>query len=313
MTYLIIMPEVEDIKHFMSAGQDRSTNNESNRIREEIITSMNYIDDEYLNDTDYGALWISIREKFMKTIHSLCDEPFKDFKIKHMGGMTYNYDFIITFLGQLNEETNTRSIVKEIKLEFKHNNSDVSELAQFLELYDKDCKNTYNICEVSYAEFYYDNYLDTYLQLEEGITEPKPTKEIYLKNVYDIKYKHPFFKNMYETKLNKTKEKRKLAGDSISVYLQQYSSSFNFEKITEKIKESQQNKHFLLWDCENFHIQTLDVEEIKIIGIKENTLHDLYFDINVEGFCYDIRIRINWGNNACVANPRWKFTFINKS
>ena len=118
---------------------------------------------------------------------------------------------------------------------------------------------------------------------------------------------------MYETKLNKTKEKRKLAGDSISAYLQQYSSSFNYEKITEKIRESQQNKHFLLWDCENFHIQTLDIEEIQIVGIKENTLHDLYFDVKVEGFCYDIRIRINWGNNACVANPRWKFTFINKS
>jgi hypothetical protein len=313
MSNLIIMPEVEDIQLFLSAGSTRSSNDESNKIREDIITNMIYIHDEYLNHPIFGIHWTSIREKFIKTINSLCQDPFKEIKIKHMGGMSYNYDFLITFLGQLNEETNMRGIVEEVKLEFKHNNSSVSDLAQFLELYDKDCKNTYNICEMSYAEYYYDNYLDTYLQLENGITEQKPSKEQYLKNVYDIKYRHPFFKNMYETKNNKTKEKRTLASDSISSYLQLYSNTFNYEKITEKIKESQLNKYFLLWDCENFHIQKLNIQNIQIKEIKENSLHKLYFDVVVENFCYDIRIRINWGNNACVANPRWKFTFTNKS
>ena len=313
MPNLIIMPEVEDIQLFLSAGSNRSNNDESNKIREDIITTMLYVDDEYLNHPEFGVHWTSIREKFITTINSLCQEPFKEFRIKHMGGMSYNYDFLITFLGQRNEETNMRGIVEEVKLEFKHNNSCVSDLAQFLELYDKDCKNTYNICAVSYAEYYYDNYLDTYLQLENGITEQKPSKEQYLKNVYDIKYRHPFFKNMYETKNNKTKEKRTLAGDSISSYLQLYTNTFNYEKITEKIKESQLNKYFLLWDCENFHIQKLNIQNIQIKEIKENSLHKLYFDVVVENFRYDIRIRINWGNNACVANPRWKFTFIDKS
>ena len=224
--------------------------------------------------------------------------------------MKFNYDFLVTFLGQLNEETNTRSLVKEVKLEFKHNNSSVVDLAQFLELYDKDCIKKLEICHLSYAEFFYDRYLDKYLQLEENITEPKPSREVYLKKVFDISYTHPFFKNMYDTKNNKTKEKRKLAGESISAYLQEFSPMFKFEKLLEKIQESQSGKSFLLWDCENFHIQTLDIKNIQILGIKKNSLRDLYFDLSLANYDNDLRVRINWGNNACVANPRWKFTFI---
>ena len=40
-------------------------------------------------------------------------------------------------------------------------------------------------------------------------------------------------------------------------------------KITEKIRESQTDKVFLLWDCENFHTQILDIENISISGIKK--------------------------------------------
>jgi len=304
------MPLVEDIRHFQNGGQNRATNNESNQIREDILATILYVDDEYLNHPEFGSLWTTIREKFSTSLNTLCDEPFKKIIIKQKGGMSFNYDFLVTFLGQLDEATNTRNIVKEVKLEFKHNNSNVLDLAQFLELFDKDCKTKFGICEVSYAEFFYDTYLDQYLQLEEGIIEPKPAKEVYLKNVYDIKYKHPFFKNMYETKSNKTKEKRKLATDSISAYLQEFSQSFKFEKISEKIKQSQTDKAFLLWDCENFHIQELEVEDIQILGIKANSLRDSYFDLTLANFEYDLRVRLNWGNNACVANPRWKFTFI---
>ena len=208
MSKLIIMPAIEDIRLFQSGGHNRATNDDSNRAREEVLASILYVDDEYLNHPEFGSLWTSIREKFLAVLTPLCsDEPFKKIIIEKKGGMTNNYDFIVKFLGQLNEKTNTRSLVKEVKLEFKHNNSSIYNLAQFLELYDKDCKSKFEISNVSYAEFFYDKYLDQYIQLEEGITESKPTREIYLKNVYDIKYKHPFFKNMYDTKTNKTTEK----------------------------------------------------------------------------------------------------------
>lgn len=312
MSNLIIMPAVEDIRLFLSGGQDRATNDARNKKREEILATILSVDNEYLNHPEFGALWTSIREKFLAALTTLCDEPFKKILVEQKGGMSNNYDFLVTFLGQLNEQTNTRSFVKEVKLEFKHNNSSVMDLAQFLELYDKDCKSKFKICDVSYAEFFYDVYLDRYIQLEDGINQPKPSREEYLKNVYDIKYRHSFFNNMYNTKSNKTKEKRKLATESISAYLHEFSHFFNFEKVTEKIKESQKSKAFLLWDCENFHIQELNVENIQISGIKENSLRDMYFDLSIANYSHDLRVRLNWGNNACVANPRWKFTFISR-
>jgi hypothetical protein len=226
------MPEVEDIIHFSNAGQDRSTNNSANKVREDILATILYADDEYLNHPEFGGLWTSIKEKFLTALTSICDEPFKKIIIKQRGGMTFNYDFHVTFLGQLSEDGKTRSLVKEVKLEFKHNNSSVLKLPQFLEMFDKDCKSKLEICDVSYAEFFYDKYLDQYLELEQGVTVPKPTREIYLKNVCDINYNHPFFGNMYVYKSHKTKEKRQLASDSISAYLHEFASTFNFELIT---------------------------------------------------------------------------------
>ena len=304
-SYLTILPDIGDIILFKSGGEDKSNNDEYNKIRENIITNILNIDDEYFNDTTYGEEWKTIKDKFVSIVSPLCDEQFNSIKIKHMGGMTYNYDFLLSFI-------KNEAVIQTIKLEFKHNNTDVSNLVQFLELYDKDCKNKYEICsEISYAEFYYDNYLDSYLDSDDNLKECiKPSKEEYLKNVYDIKYKHPFFKMLHNNKENKIKEKKQTANQSVKQYLEMYSSSFKFDKISEKIRESQKDKVFLLWDCENFHTQTLDVENIVISEIIKKD--DLYFDVNVDNFMYNIRIRLNWGNSNGLCNPRWKFSFIHK-
>ena len=301
---LIILPEVADVKYFLTGGINKFTNNESNKIRENIITNMLRLDDDYFNDLEYGSHWKNLKEKFMLILFTICDTPFKQVDIKHMGGMSYNYDFILQFLQDENK------LAKEVKLEFKHNNTNVKNLVQFLELYDKDCKMTFDMCDISYSEFYYDNYLDKYINCDNEIKEEKPGKDEYLKNICDIKYKHPFFNDLYNNKLNKRKEKKQIANESITKYIQTYISTFRFEKITKKIKESQKDKVFLLWDCKNFNTQSINIESLKITNVIK--VDDLYFDVFVEGFEYNIRIRLNWGNNNGIANPRWKFTFIDK-
>jgi len=302
---LIVLPDIDDIAHFKTAGLDKSNNDAYNKIRENIITNMFNLDDEYFNDTIYGEDWKKIHEKFNMTISTLCDIPFSSISIKHMGGMSYNYDFLLTFLDE--NKTN----IKTVKLEFKHNNSNVADLVQFMELYDKDCKNKFEIClEKSYAEFYYDNYLDKYLDADVELICEKPKLNEYLKNVSDIKYSHPFFSLLHEKKNNEIKRKKDIANESVKEYLKLYSSTFNFDKVTQKIKESQSDKVFLLWDCENFHIQKLDVENISITGIKK--IDGLSFDVNVENFEYDICVRLRWANNNGLANPSWKFSFIPK-
>ena len=122
------------------------------------------------------------------------NELFKEILIEHKGGMGNNYDFIVRFLGQLDRDTNLRREVHSVIVEFKHNCNKVNELPQFLELYDKDCVHHYDLCHVSYAEYYYNHFLDDYMTLDSQIVEPKPFKDTYLKYVYDIKYKHPFLR-----------------------------------------------------------------------------------------------------------------------
>jgi hypothetical protein len=302
---LIVLPEINDIEHFKSGGIDKANNGAYNEIRENIITNMYNLDDEYLNDINYGNDWKNIFEKFNNVVSPLCELPYKKITIKHMGGMTYNYDFLVSFIDEI------KKIVKDLKLEFKHNNKDVTKLVQFLEIFDKDCKEKFELCtQMSYAEFYYDNYLDKYLDADDELICEKPEKQEYLKYVSDIKYKHNFFKLLYSKKNNEVKKKKEIANESVREYLKLYSSTFNFNKITEKIKESQTGKVFLLWDCENFHTQILDIENISISGIKK--IDDLSFTVNVLGFEYDICIRLRWANNNGLANPSWKFSFISK-
>lgn len=304
MPKFIILPEINDILYFKSAGLIKSTNFVNNNIRENVIANMLNLDSDYFEDNCYSADWVNLHTKFITTMSSLGEFPLKLNKIKKMGGMKYNYDFLVSFK---NIQNNNDS--KNIKIEFKHNNSNIVNLVQFLELYDKDCVEKYNICSKSYAEFYYDEYLDKYLNIEDNLLN-KPKKDEYLKNVYDINYKHMFFKNLYLNKNNLKNEKKRIANESVKNYLKTYSQSFNFDKIKEKIIESQKDKVFLLWDCENFYTKSLDISNIDISGIKK--IDNLYFDVNIQNFEYDVRVRLNWGNNNGISNPRWKFSFISK-
>jgi hypothetical protein len=305
MSKLIILPEVEDILLFTNPNYAREMNDKFNKIRENIILNMNNIDSEFLEEQKYGDGWKFVKNKFEAALTKMTTEQYDKYIVKHMGGMNYNYDFIIQFISN-------DKMVEERKVEFKFNNSRLNDLPQFLELYDKNVKQQYNLCDVSYAEFYYENYLDKYLDIDKNITESKPPKDIYLKNVSDIKYKHSFFKNMHENKNNFIKEKRELATLSIVEYLKKYSNTFDFNKLTEKIKTSQDQKIFLLWDCLDFHVQQIEVEKMNITKIIDKDINKMYFDVEVEQFIYNIRIRINWGNSGGLCNPRWKFTFIYK-
>lgn len=295
----------KDIMVFVT-DNTKSDNDSFNKIREFIIANIFLTPENYFSDPEFGHIWTSIRSKLQATFHSLSTLPYETISIEQKGGMTYNYDFLVEF-----KDTNNLTL-ESFKVEFKNNNSNVKDLAQFLELYDKDCKIKFQLFDYSYSEFYYDNFLDGYLAIDGDSNVVKPDKETYLKHVYDIKYKHPFFRHLYENKTNNKKIKDTLVELSRTQFLNTYAPQFKFDKITEKIKESQTNKIFLLWDKNEFHLQTLDVANINISGIIENTIKKSCFDIQVDNFIYNIRVRLNWGNNNGVANPRWKFTFINK-
>jgi hypothetical protein len=298
--------EPNDILVFTNSNS-KADNDSTNKLRELIITNIFCVSEDYFADPIYGEYWKHVRNGLRNALHPLCSLPYKTIIIAHKGGMSFNYDFLITYLNPLNEP------IHSVKVEFKNNNSDVKNLIQFLELYDKDCKATFDMFDYSYAEYYYDYFLDKYLEIDNVIGEVlKPDRQTYLRYVSDIKYKHPFFRQLYENKDKNKQQKTVLVDESRTQFLSTYAPDFKFNKITKKIQESQTNKVFLLWDKNMFHVQTIDVEKIAILGIKPNSINKLYFDVEVENLIYDIRVRLNWGNNNGIANPRWKFSFIDK-
>ena len=308
--------EPEDIMTFLE-NNVKSDNDSKNRKRESILAVILNLSSEYLEHPIFGEHWTNIQQKLRTALYSLCSVPFDRIFIEQKGGMSYNYDFVVYYYSSTSTSTSTNvEPVYSVKLEFKNNNSSVKDLVQFLELYDKDCKSKFGLFTYSYSEYYYDNFLEKYLAIDETTESsiPKPNKEDYLKHVYDIKYKHPFFNYIYTNKSKNKKEKDLLVEQSRREYISTYAPSFNFNKIAEKIIDSQSNKVFLLWDKNNFYIQKMDVSSIQISGIKNDSANknNLYFDVVVNNFMYDIRIRLNWGNNNGIANPRWKFTFIDK-
>ena len=296
--------EPSDILVFTNSNS-KADNDSTNKLRELIITNIFCVSEDYFAHTIYGKCWTNIRDGLRNALHPLCDKPYTTITIAHKGGMSFNYDFLITYLNPLNEP------IHSVKVEFKNNNSDVKDLVQFLELYDKECKTKFDMFDYSYAEYYYDNFLDKYLEI--GVSDiAKPDKQTYLQHIGDIKYNHPFFRKLYENKDKNKLQKTELVSESRAQFLSTYAAQFRFGQITEKIRASQTNKVFLLWDKNMFHVQTIDVEKIAIKGIKPNSIHNLYFDVEVENLMYDIRVRLNWGNNNGIANPRWKFSFIDK-
>jgi len=302
--------EPNDILVFTNSNS-KADNDSTNKLRELIITNIFCVSEDYFSDTIYGEYWRQIRDGLRNALHPLCALSYKTITIAHKGGMSFNYDFLITYLNHSNQP------IYSVKVEFKNNNSDVKNLVQFLELYDKECKTKFDMFDYSYAEYYYDNFLDKYLEIDNDnddgeIVVLKPDKHTYLQHVSDIKYKHAFFKQLYENKDKNKKQKTVLVDESRAQFLSTYAQQFKFDKITKKIQDSQTNKVFLLWDKNMFHVQTIDVEKIAILGIKPNSISKLYFDVEVENLIYDIRVRLNWGNNNGIANPRWKFSFIDK-
>jgi len=305
--------EVEDIMLFYGKNGSKKENDKNNKIREGIIANINVIDETFYSDEKYGALWSDLKKNLLSTLSSLCvDQPFQTFKIEQKGGMKFNYDYLVSYFSE--SECQPKNLVKQVKIEFKHNNSTVDKLAQFLEIYDKDFVDVYNISSKSYAEYYYDNYLDKYIELNptSSIEIEKPLKPDYLKYVRDIKYTHPFFAELHSNKTINTRLKRELTNQSMKKYLEENSPNFHYKKITDKIQSSQSGKYYLLWDGEKFNIKLLEVDEIKITGIINSSPNKAYIDVEVENFEYNLRIRLNWGNNLGLCNPRWKFTFTNK-
>jgi len=287
------MMSISNILAFFSTSS-RGKNDRTNTIRENILSGINKLPIEYIQDTEYGHKWNQLYTEWNNKIIIISEGiSYTSYKIIHKGGRKSNYDFRLSFY-------NDEILMKEQMIEFKYGATNIGSIPQFLSLQAR-----YPLFSESYDKYYYDYYLDEYIASDDSITEPKPSLDVYLKHVTHTSYDVlPFFAQLKENEENNKTEKAKIVNKSIENYLLQYGSSINIQAFIEKIKSTQKDKIYLLWNKGKFYIDKLDdVDSVTFKSIERKNRIEL---VSENGILYKLLLR--WRNHKGILNPAWQIS-----
>ena len=258
----------------------RATNDATNKLRELILESI--MTSPHLEDKDYGERWRQVRDSWSTAIRGTTTVPYDRFVVTLKGGRRHNHDFVIDFY-----QDSKRVDSKQIEFKFGKN---MKTLPQFLSMYSH-----FNMFPNTYAVFYYEHYLDKYLNY---IGIEKPPIEEYLEHVYKTEYTHPFFATLKEREVEHKKAKAEIVNESIQNYLHSNATQIILPVLYEKIQSSQQ-KTFLLWDESQFTSHKLSFEPLQYKGYTKNT-------ILLTSGVYTLKLLLRWKNHKGILGPAWQ-------
>jgi hypothetical protein len=288
-----------DIQLLTTKGIGRANNNENNKKREDILSKIFELPETYMENPIYGDQWKSIHDKWKNAIQMINYFPYDRFEISQKGGRCYHYDFSAKYFKD-------DLVIDEKYIEFKHNCSRIDKLPQFLSLSTK-CDFT----DISYAEFYYDNYLPEYIKLDPILETKKPDKETYIKYIYGTNYDaHPFFRMLYTREDYSKKDKHTIVNKSIEQYLTQFGCHISLDRLTEKMLKSQANKYYMLWDLTNFHTDKFVEDDLILIeneGIKNKNT------IVLKSMTCQYHLLLRWRNHKGILLPAWQISIKNRT
>lgn len=290
---------------------NRDQNDANNKIRETIIAAVinNQIPESYY----YSIIWYNFKQRLINFIISLfpLDETIKStYHCKIMAGRRYNYDFLVS-----QNDSHGNQIQK--KVEFKFNSCGVTDCPQFLSLSTKsnDTQPTFP----SYAEYFYDNYVELITQL---YSLPPIERNHYLKLVHQTNYdRHSWFKQLYLRENEHIKEKKKLVDESIHKYILEFYIP-NIEELVQPLKQkflnTQSGKIYMLYipkDKEFIKDEitqdelNIYAENITIQTGNSDNIHTVVFHTSKEPGTPDtteIKMLLRWRNHAGILNPAWQ-------
>ena len=272
----------EDIIVFFEKNT-KSNNDYINKIRESIIE--NILNNKIPKQWYSSPQWFKIALKLKDFLKPLELEYGKLQEVVRKSGRKFNYDFLFVFK------------INKIKIEFKNGVNSIPDYPQILSV-----NSNIFIKGMSYPEFFYNNYLS---KLTDFIL---PTKKFYLKNIHKNSINHPFFLHLKEIDTFK-----KIVDISIDDYLQNI-LEFDYDGFCEKIKNSQLDKIFMLWNNEQFYLDSISEDEInivpeKILKIGKNKLHNTLI-IKTKNNKTEYHLLLRWKNHAGVLFPAWQIKFI---
>jgi hypothetical protein len=300
---LSILPDNEDIIKFTCTDSSKSENDANNKIRENIIKNMNFIDDEYIMDPIYGEKWKILKEQFNNAMCLICPCYFK-YEIKHMAGRINNYDFLIKFFDSQS------SILKEVKLEFKYNASTINETPQFV----SPMKPSQYLSS-SFEDYYYDKFL---IPLFNTFELSVPDKAVYLKTIHSNKPKC-----MEESQLlyyQGCKQSSKFTQDenactfyekantSSKICISQFieNTDLDIEKLSQYLVESQNEKIYLLYKNDKFYVQYTNSNDYLIESYIKNPEKSRYEALTKSQ--KKINILLRWKNGNGIAYPAFQIS-----
>jgi hypothetical protein len=304
MNKLLVLPENDDILKFVNTQSSKSDNDSDNKIRENIIANMNYIDNDYFSDVIYGAEWFRLKEKFDESMKKICPTYFQ-YKIKHKAGRKNNYDFEITFLNEKQQE------LKKIKLEFKYNASTVDEAPQFVSPMKPS-----QYLQNSFEEYYYEKYL---VSLFNKFELEIPEKSIYLKTIHSDKpacvrsaqqlyYQGAKRSSKYtgqEKALEFYNDANRVSQECINDFIK--NNDLNIYGLSEYLLKSQKEKIYLLYKNGSFFIQSSNTNDDFIIEsyVKkpEKFIYEAITKSNKK-----LNILLRWKNGNGIAYPAFQIS-----
>jgi len=283
---------LSDISTFFKTST-RNDNDVTNKVRENVLKILCNPPKEYLEDKEFGESWRKVKEEWNKALKKLVDIEYTSTQTKAKGGRHSHYDADIQYY-------NGQTLVANRKIEFKNGGSMIGDQPQFLSLPVK-----FGLFAETYDIFWYNNYLDTYLACDAEITEPKPPIGDYLKHVTKIKPATTFFQQLKTRELILKKEKNAIVNKSITDYLTTYGNTINTGAFTEKVKESQSEKNYLMWCNGTFSIDKISEEEMSKISfhsIKNGNVLNLVSGNTIYG------LLLRWRNHKGILNPAWQIS-----
>jgi len=296
-----VLPENSFITYFETENGDRSDNDKHNKIREEIIQAMPYIDEDYFNDPKFGTSWRQIKTSFDLNMAEICPS-YSSYKIKHKAGRNYNYDFAVSFFDS------NKSLIKEVKLEFKFNAASIDETPQFV----SPMKPSQYLSQ-SFEEYYYFNYL---VPLLNKFSLPVPDLEIYLKQVHGDKPKclteaQTLYYQGCKTSSRFTGDENALAfykacNESSSSCIEKFiqETDLDTEKLNQYLFQSQDDKIYLLYKNGNFNLQYTNPDDYAIQSYEKQS--NRYFATTKSN--KKVKILLRWKNGNGIAYPAFQIS-----
>jgi hypothetical protein len=317
---------LEDVRVFTYGAPDgdgKGLNAKNNDTRERIFKMLSDMspNHDYLQDPRWQTLKQKYDEVFAKIFknhpNTLAGTTYDKMKVEHLGGRKYHHDFEVTYY-------NGADVVLKIpKLEFKKDRYlNISNLPQVLQIPVRTVQGE-NIInkKILYDEYFYNNYLDRYIELTArhlDIKAMKPGLDEYLKKVKNTNHKvHHMFTNLKENEKEKKAEKFSLVNDSIHSYLlPTQKNDINFVEIQRRLIATQSGKEFVIWNGKEFSSNVIPDGHLRIKNEfylksgRNKNYHTIV--IKSEDDKAEWQFLLRWKNNKGINNPAWQIKYVTR-